>query len=307
MYSPFDFELFCDMPASAWKCRRYIAISAVTHQYGNSKVSAWALERAFAMLETSTRIFDPDVLLLERLFARARLWSQDLPTWTSLVGRARNVWRDAMYLGVGSASGDEISVDAIDVLHAAKRTEDEYLIGHAYFYVLARGAAYIDENAARLERDDRLRLMCGERALNAPLKIDPPMSRADREAAQQAKPVSIRVQVWSISDESAMSPPSSARCRPAAATPSLGGRGWKPRYLQRTESLKKDLGGHFARAAANESESLPVFEPSACISPPPSGPKVEPKVEWTPRVHKKIAGREDELWAMFTSEPWPLG
>ncbi|KAH7097824.1 hypothetical protein BKA62DRAFT_715241 [Auriculariales sp. MPI-PUGE-AT-0066] len=207
---PHMFERFRELPDSSSKCSRYIAIATIAHKYLATSIAQWAMQRAFAMLETSDRKFDFEVEGLTRLLILARLWNDDDEVATNLLKRTRDIWCDVMYIASDAPAADDPSQIADDLLRrktgndpvglylAAKKLGDKLLQAHALFYILRCGPGYINSSITSLSAIDRQRLLCGDRALSNPFSVTANIPPSPARVVQSAK-LAISRSAFSIS------------------------------------------------------------------------------------------------------------
>ncbi|KAH7098500.1 hypothetical protein BKA62DRAFT_712990 [Auriculariales sp. MPI-PUGE-AT-0066] len=258
---PLTFHRFMASPRSSFKCERLVGIATIANRYDAHALAHWLMDEVLAMLETSAamRGFSPSASLLQRLHVLAAQYKA-----VDSIARAREIWLDVMY--------DEDS-DRIGILQAAKAVGDEWLLGHAYFYVLQLGDAYLARDD-RLTAQDGRRLLVGARQLM--LRMGPP--------GPWSAPASPRVTSPNVFHSFSPGPTTPAGFKPFAfPTPLvIPGTATEPPATGRDGSTSSSPG------------------PSPLRSKRSSGSI------WMARVTPEIATIRDQLWDMFSASPWRL-
>ena len=165
------------------KCQRMVSIATVLHMYENTQTARWALDWAFTLLETCTRGFVASPRMVNALVCVAsRYFDSPDEHKRTLASRARDVWCDTLA---------DLQSDPVQFLLGATELQDNFLQGHAYFYVLRLPEDTIAKDT-RLRGIDRRRLLIGRDActkLSIEVYRQPWATPADRPSASVATSV----------------------------------------------------------------------------------------------------------------------
>jgi len=125
-------------------------VAAAAKGFECSDILEWAVSTALTEMEKRQSICTSAETLL--ILYQATELTQGVPSEVSALQRRRveELWCDAL---AGTA-------DLAPMLNAAQQAGSEFVVAHAYFYILRRGASYIRAEK-RLSAIDRRRLMYG--------------------------------------------------------------------------------------------------------------------------------------------------